>query len=830
MFFLATSVSAGELLPVSSDILLLRGLIDRGLYDSVEYFAAVRLSQPLPEEEATAIMIERIRAMTQQGLARPPENRAFLAERLEEIERSGSLRLRETPELFLLIEAQTAVSGAELAATARLETLILPDADRAPAVQNVITMLVGAIDRLEKVRQTAERRRDNLPDAKTARQPDRDASRTGTRFDRRQWAAFELAMRFQEGLAYRELAYCFEAGTADHVHALEKARELLEIPAGLAADDPIVFRSVIAISEIYGLIGETATAQTLLNSLADRNLSPEIRWEGAARQLRLLLAQADVDNAVKQAAKVGLNAEFPPDYALARLELLLRLWKNEPAEERLAEALTLRKEIERRFGPYWGRRAQILLGEASRNREGALPDAAKTSLAVELASEAYRRGDWAEAVRRYTEAADNARKAGEPLESFRLVQTAGAVRLEYARTLDESTRSEPLRNEAIEDLRAASLSAMRNRPDETLAKESEAVHLQVIDLVAESVARSNKTPDDYVLLLDEHVVNWPDAASKNALLFRAAQILAGSGKESEALERLASIPPGTPLESGLILLAGGCFKAIATKNNVSKNKMPAPNAVSGHSNQHREGASHEPAADDLDTKAVDFAIGFFEARLPKTADLPPVPDTLSAETAAIVAEYLLQRRTEDTGARAEKWLRWTLEAANPQPVVRAKRQAMLGFALAAQGKDAEALALFEALDKETDRLPPAEQTEILRAKAAVTANTGRLQKAVDMYLQLLKKEPDDTTLLRPLAELLSNHPEPQWLPAALSAWKRLEERSERGSEPWHAAKEGAIRVLRRQGKHAEAERMQELLRTLYPDRHGSAAERPPGRP
>lgn len=831
-------------MPVTADVRLLRGLGERGLYESVEFFCTKRFTEPISVHEFAALNLERLRILARQGLELPPEERATCFVRLRELENEidddlqrrlstspttdSSSRTNDTEsapgedlELRTLLDAQGAFVRAAWGGLARLEAESLPTTRREPALRGAVELLDEALDRLGRARKTAERERDRV-----RRQPER--------FGRQEWAALEMTLRFREGLASRDLALCHAPGSADRLHLLSLAREMLEVPAGLAVDDEEVLRSILALSETNRLLGDYETSQKLLTALSAKTLPREVRWEAAAEQLTLLMDCGQLDMAKAYDAKTspGPPPEYAPEYALARLDLLLRCWQLDPSEERFAELRDQVRQMETWHGPYWGRRGRLLLDVSLRNGRDELPSEAGLSLAADLAESAYLRGDTEEAIRRYDEAAEAARRGSVWADFLSVSRRTAAVRLDRAGKTESPEERGRLMVEAAGILQTVG-TAQTNEPG---AAET---HLKAVDLTGELVRDGLKTLDDYITLLEEHLRCWPDDTLRTPLLLRCARMLEEKGEYREALRRLAEVPRLAPNVSPKTTASNG-----RNPDDVATVVARETELLDTAERCFQKREQHEQC-DGPEGRAVSDAeaAAFFESRLlpletwsvgKNVGNGGPQGDdendrrirAVQARAAILASESLLRSAKPESSARAEVLLRSVSEGGlrteEPGSPPWVACRTLFAYALIGCGKEAEALAVFGELDAHIEGLPEPQRRRIALSRGGAFAKIGRKQQAVGIYTELLKDKGNDPEVLRPFAELLTEDGDAQSLNLASKLWKRLEENTPQNSEAWWTAKEGTLRVLRRQGKGDEADRELKLLQLRYPELGGPA--------
>ncbi|MDR3111541.1 MAG: hypothetical protein LBU65_17870 [Planctomycetaceae bacterium] len=788
----AAAFADDSFLPVTDDVLLVRGLLERGLLESGLTFTDERLADATASPDVALLLFERLNLLTAFAFERSPELRSITFDRFIATSTLARSLFDGKPEL-LLVESQIAVSTLNWCSLACLESVLNHGADS----ETKIYELRDATQKSETIRLKVEQLRDSL------------ARETGG-LSRQQCASLELMLRYEQGKSYLNLAVCSKAGEADYVDAIEQAKRCFESLAGLRSDDVMVLRSVVGLAGCYRQLRSFDSAQTTLDLVRSREkpLDAAIKAEVDAEQIRIFLAKDDLANASKLVSGlnvVGSNVNSLPELLLAQLEVTIAIWKREPTDNRLSAALSVQRQLEQRGGVYWGRRGQILLTKSSRGVAVNNPtNNAQRQLVEQLASDAFRSGQFETAIVRYDEAAGAARAGGELMAALLLTQKAASIRLLLAEK-PEAVERNRLLTEAADSLRKISLAfadshngVQISNADNVVASEC---HLQSLDLTARLVQTGAKKWGDYVAVIDEHVSRWHDA-KETALRLRAAEMLITVGQYRAALRELEPIPVDATNAMTVIKLSRQVFDGLAKNVNDSGG---------------RDGLNDESGR-------------WFLKRVP-AADVVLRSETLvaAAEATVSAAEKLLSGKKVEDAAKVQTLLvnelkRQESAVSQVSQVWFAKARLLLALALANQGKNNEALTIFEKLERDIKTLPAAEQREVALSRAAAFTGAGQTQRAVEIYVGLLKNEPEEPRVLEQFADLLTMQADSNAWALGLKLWKRLENATAADTEKWWTAKAGRLRVLVKQGKKAEAVKELELWRTLYPELGGMKAK------
>ena len=745
----------------SSDLRFLDGLSERGLFESAEYFYADR-TQRVPEAGKFPLATEFVRMLTRWTLQSEPNRRPDILRKREKIEQEfldpvddGTDPLRTLSRIELRF--QIAIGDFALGDELRLEAVVAPESVQAAAMEDARVQLFDAIEKFKACSEAVGELRRRI------------GSNAAADFDRRT-LSFWRTIRFQWGLVQKSVALTFPNDEDNRVFCLTQAVDILSEIARLPIDDDAVFRSRIELASCYRLLGNFPQSAQVLETLQSKPLSLEMQFRAATESLRYRLALGELDDALKEFGRDRNDSAIVPEYDLARLELFLAEYQRQPSDETSATIIRLVRSIEHRSGPYWGRRARLVLISSDFSF-------ANAELLKLLAEEQYRSGRFAESVRLYERASGAAEKFGNAEDAFQNARSAVAVLNDVAQRLRSATvapeEQVAVRRQLIDGLRNVAIRFVEH-------PESAELHLLAVDKSAELVSEESLPLEQYVELLTEHVDHWPESDKAPPLRLRAALIFEQQQQPVAALALLERIPNDSRISSDAVAAAVRCF---SQQNDVK------------------------------DSEVADW----FERRIPPDGPWSDADVRSSLESAG----YRLRSPNTDAAKIAEELLRRLLEKRNDlAPTEKATALSGLVTSLTLQNRQAEAAEILHQLVD--DNLPLAEQRNLRLTRARVLAEIGEVQGAINLLVVALKEHPKDLAFRETLAEILSKRDEPEALDKALKQWKAVEEQSQRGSESWWNAKETTLRVLFKLNRTDEADERYGLLRILYPDLGGTA--------
>jgi len=738
----------------NSDIRFLDGLSERGLFESAEFFYADRI-QRVPESEKLPLATEFIRTLTQWTLQAESPRRPEILRKREQIEQEflgpvddGSNPLRTFSRIELRF--QSVIGDFALGDVQRLEAVVATESERPHAVEEARKRLFDAIEKFKTCFDAVSELRRRITDAELER-------RTLSLF----WN-----VRFQWGLAQKSVALTFSGEDDNRAFCLAKAVEILSETAALQIDDDAVFQSRVETASCYRLLGDLPKTAQMLGSLQGKPLSLEMQFRASTESLCCRLALGELDIALKEFGSDRAGSEIVPEYDLARLELFLAENRRQPSDETLGKIIRLVRNIEHRSGPYWGRRARLVLISSEFSIDNA-------ELLKLLAEEQYHSGRFAESVRLYDRASEAATKSGNTEAAFQNARMMVVVWDKVAQLLRNTPDDQPaVRRQLADGLRNVAI-RFADHPD------SAELHLKAVDETAALVLEKSLPLERYVELLTEHVDHWPTSEKVPPLLLQAALIFERQKRPVDALALLERIPNDAPNASEAVAVAVRCF------------------------------------GQQKDARDSDVA-DWFERRLPTGRPWSNADVRAALESAGC----RLRTQNADAAKAAERVLRQLEKRNDLPPSDKAKVLSGLVTSLTLQHRQAEASQILDQLDD--DNLPPAEQRNLRLTKARVLAETGDVQDSINLLAGVLKEHPKDLAFRETLAEILTKQDEPEALNRALGQWKEIEGQSPQESEAWWNAKENRLRVLFKLGRRNEARKEYGVLELLYPKLGGAA--------
>ena len=515
------------------------------------------------------------------------------------------------------------------------------------------------------------------------------------------------------------------------------------------------------------------------------------------------------------------------------------------------------QRFERDFAPFWRHKIeQTMASQAA--------FFGNDPVFVELrADAAARKGHIVEAIG-YYDALAATLAASEPGEAFRVARKAAelsAFDIDRQRqgiaALSIGTNTEQIT--AINNREQSLVARLRNLAKSN-AKQPDAAetHLTAVYHAARLLQIDAFKVDDYLLLLREHYLTWPQSKQADALRLQAAQLLLNESKFRESLEAIKPVTNRSPVALDVVRTAEQCFDQLRSVE-PSVNATVENEAVSWFYNR----LLNDAKAITTDWNEADAyclrctaKFGLYYANVIER-------NRTSNVTVDLPAAYRSVERILQIGLA---------HCPSPTPQWRVEIDSMLLYALAALGQTDQAVQQLQNLNGENgdtlmaalDRLQeladhsPASnrfalgrvRLELIRhierfwdaadfqqpnpqrienenrlqiVRADALADTNNVQAALDLLSEMLRVSSGNVEILSASARILSRQDDAKSRDLALRTWRIVEQRTASRSPLWWEAKEAIIRLLVESGEpqqRQEAKAMLEMLLILNPELDG----------
>lgn len=770
----------------SSDQRFLAGLRQRRLFELAEGYCTARLSEPeLAASRRAELVIEWSLTLAERAVNSAPDQREPLWTRALEVTEAFSQEAPESPQLPL-VRFQGILSLLARGELARQESQVAVQKERLLAEAR--TSLRAATRRLEGLAQTVQRT--SLGDN----------------------------VRYQLARAHRNEAQCYQPLTPDWASSLTLALTELAPLAKLDTAHPLAWKSRLDEIVCHRLLADYPTAQRKLEALQAAAPPPAIALRARAEQLRLALAADRLTEAIQMVSgprEVEGVTSGELDYAF--LETCLAAWRAAAESNREQEAVQWQTKandmvavIQRQDGPYWTRRAQMLLSGYIQALPGGNLD-----MQIQAAENAYHGGQYDDALAAYDRVEALAREQGENDRAFELGFVAATIEHRRERHREAMVRYHQLATKA------------RSHP-----KAPEA-HLLAIHHAGQLVLEEpTDSLQQYAALAEEHLALWPNASTTNQ-----ARHCLGFAHERrrdwrKGLEQYQAISPDYAKFDQVADAVARCSKAwIDQCKTTATSPDPVAAAAAGWFESllfdtqgrgpEKWGSLHRRVALDaarfrLDSARPDFARAeqIVSAALDGSPDAPP--DWQSTARGLLVFSLAGQGRRDEAARVLERI------SAGPPGDLLAMLEGLSRVATTAGPEVRRELAQLQlrALDllrPRREQLSPSGQRTLDRTEAQALADAGRSDDALKAYQSLAQTHASDGEIQEGYARLLLNRSDPASLKAALAKWREVEKKSRPGTERWFRAKMAVALSHYRSDNEQQAEKILRLLMVLHPE-------------
>jgi len=825
---ITSAAVAGE----SGDQRFLAGLRERGLFRLAETYCTDRLKRgDLPEGQRADLAIELSRCLAEWAVGSPPEERGPLWQRASQVTQDFTRDYPQNPRLPL-VRLQQALCHLARGELARQEAQL--SADPSALLEQARTHLRDAIKELNALDDDVQRglRQQSLPGP---------GERAG--LDAHQLASLQNNIQYELARALRNQADCYASDSPDRANALTQAVKLLLRLAALDPVDPLSWKSRVDLIESYRLLADYGQSRRQLDALLALKPPPPVELRARAERIRLALATDQLAEAISVLSQGRqIDEATSPELDYAWLETYLAAGRatgdaqgNAKAAEWQAKATEMVERIEQWHGPYWTRRAGMLLASYVR----ASPDGGDLAMLVRAAESSFRSGQFTEALAGYDRAQARAAKEGNSARAFDLGYIAATIEHQRGRHA-----------EALERYRRLAMAM----PESAQAPEA---HLLAIYHAAQlAKAEPQGSLDQYAALLQEHLRTWPTGPSADQVwrqwgrlreqqrdwqgAIRAYQAISAGDAEylqaAEAVERCYGAwlaerkAAGQPNEE-LAGKAADWFESLVVGPQGRLPERWSPLQQFAVLAAARLRLSHTAAGYDRTQRMLSTA-------LQTTGDAPP--QWKSAARVLLVVSLAGQGRSREAGQLLAE-----ISAGSPQQLL----SLLEGLERVARGTDGAPcaawsrwsarpevrgelaqlqLSAIKLLPADSKALSGTERQTLERVRAQALADAGRIEESLQQYEALAAAYPRDGAIQEAYARLLltrvdraaTEEARKKSIQSALEKWRELEEKSPPQSPRWFLAKYWVARLHFESGNKNQAAKMITLLRLLHPELGG----------
>ena len=798
----------------------LEGLKNLDFYETAEFYCQRKINQP-KTDPAMKIGYGRVllQVITDRLLASKPEDRNSIYVRLDNVGKTWRRSEIQSP-LQPLFWIQVMVSDLKYAELLRLEAEIRTRNNDLEKAKD----LFRKVDEQTREKILALQNEIRTADTKTSQQ----------------YLSYSRYLQLYQALALKNLAICYPEGSPERTDLLQQTVAILNQLLGIATNDSVFWNAWIASASSNRFLGQWDRAAAILTQLLDKNPPEPVLVQAKIEAVELAIARNEFQGALTLVENAGISPETSAEFELVKLKLYLKLQKTDEQTElwksRIMEQAIL---LEKTFGPYWEHRAQLLMTQFEDVLQGDI------QLPEQRGNAALRSGNESEAIRLFDLAAQSAGK-DNPAEAFRLSKKAGLV------VHQQSVQAEKSQSENLRSLHEEALKRFRNiAMNDSANPEAETVHLWSLFHAGKLVEAGQLAISDYVALLEEHFLTWPQSGESESLRVDAAKLLENQGQWQNAIRQLAPVTNRSAHAIDAIQTAKRCFDVLLNMSGTPLNDREnlareAARWFAGRVSAARESSS--PAWNEADGECLLESARYQIAVAGLMQQAQPTDPQKIRQCYQAAEDQLKTGMTqypdasESWKSTAESLLACTLAGQgrldkavqNLKNINRGEPAALLAILanLEQMAKTATPdikqfianmqLVVIESVQSQNESLTAEQNFELERLHAVVLADLGKVQESIDRFRTLLNSNPNNTSLYVSLGRVLMSQNDQATLEAARKIWQHVEKHSPPQSESWWEAKEAMLQIEIRLGNRQNAQKALELLEILYPDLGGTA--------
>lgn len=423
------------------------------------------------------------------------------------------------------------------------------------------------------------------------------------------------------------------------------------------------------------------------------------------------------------------------------------------------------------------------------------------------AAEHLRVGRLAEAVAALDRAAGAANKAGATGRAFELSLTAAEAQRSAGPLVDAARRYQH-----------ASLTTPKDR------RAPAAHHLACQTLAATLEGADEERLDEYEHLLAQHLASWPNTPSAEAVRWEQVELLAKRRRWRALLQRVREVAENDPrrdrAERLLVAAHAGLLQGDTSSEAFAAARedlqplfvyAPTPWPEAWSPTQREAAYTLARAAMGQGVEGAEYGRKVLNEAL---TNRPRPPAAWRHRAGALLTVSWLAVGGTNEATEAFAHAHQGPPAERRRLLAAAYRRIVDPAAAVSIVREADRLA--ESLDALAEATPRATLQQATVQQATALADAGRDAEARELYQRLAAERPNDREVQTEYARLLQRSSAPTDLEEAARRWRRIESRSERGSDDWFEARLGRLESLTASGQIEDARKLLKLTRLLAP--------------
>lgn len=793
---------------------LVEGFRQRRLFEIAEFYCREQLSKPdLDPTSQVGLIIELMKTQTMKALLAPLPQRAQAWKAVQSTS-TDFLNIEIDHPRKILVQVQQALShlahGQML--SQEIESQMAGESERTQALLEI------------KIARTSL---DNLQREISNKTPEQQ----GRTLDSNELAIDQL-LNLKNNIQY-QLAQCNLIRARlylpdDHLNRIDAlngvTEKLAEVQRLTFEGQALWWNTKLSQIECYRLLNTPNRARTLAQSLEKFRAPLSIKQKLAEQTILNAIAIGDRTYSQSTFEKLEKFRPLTPDLELALLELAIALSAGTTDKQKkqnwISLAFNRSQSIQREHGPYWGRRAELILintlgvsSSATGNDSTGTsqsppnvsdqPNSIELNLLMRLAAEAERKKEWDNALNALQRASDLAKSQANS-------KTVLNLQIRLAKILEGQGKH-----------RLAADRLTTNAIEHAAEPVASAAHLIGCWNYAKSISveDSNSRPAFQTLLI-QHLEQWPAATSSNQARIWLAQERINLGDWERGLELYLAVTNTYPQLNSAIDQAVTCARQ-TLKRSSNTTSQKCKNIISQLSLRANGLPPNTTLRNRLELALyeIDWEFGSQQLLKNNREKVGEIATGTNPDNHTLANALLVALNSE---SEPEAAIRYVAAIGDNLGTLQ-QAEKLLDFAPAGTTANQNLQTVKLALISKVLGLPELQQADKAKLKdnwrlkqATVLIASKQNQKASQTLTELEKKYPRNAEIQMQLARALTGEFEESSPEIPLKKWRQIATRLKKNTPNWYEAKYQVARLLFKSGDQASAAKLLKYMKAIPP--------------
>lgn len=801
----------------NDDTALLTGLRQRRLFESAEFYCKDQLAKPnLDATTQATLVIELMKTQTAQAIFSPVSQRASVWETTQKTSEDFLANNQDHPRRFL-IEVQSALSRISRAKLLAQE--IAADIAGAQAKSIALDSLSQSQNQLRRLQKEIT---EQIP--KQLKRKLNDDELTSE-----QLLTLNNNIRFQLAVCNLNRAQLYEPNDRlNRVDALTEVMErLIEVQRETSLGQPLWWETKLGMVECFRLMGKTQEAYDALADLPTKDIPIDTANSLLEQKVRLAVAMQNAKFSQRVMKEVQKKQSSPAQLDLAIVELAISQSRTAQSdklkEEWISFAAARASQIEKSHGPYWARRANLVLINSVGNPNGT-PNTtnppvgsgtAGLDLLIRIADEAFRKQQFDDALRGYDQATQKAISLGANDQALQMDIRASQI-------FEKQSKFELAATRLID--------AAKRDPKIKLA--AAAHHRGCWNYSRLLAANKPKRTSQYRGYLDQHLKTWPNEPSSDQVRIWLGGQLQNQKQWMQAIDTYLDVSNTSPHLGSAIAQLHWCAKMILREqSSVGQSTYKTVNALIGKLDKKQKTlAESDPAWMKIFLTRVELDLIFGSKKLnPKLSESLSVIE--ASDDAALSKRALAIHVVSISLESPEQSKRLLDQIKEDETALDVCDRCLSAVITQSANGNNEQLNTLRSLRLTTIdfalRIPETEaskktRTSWLFRKSKTLLGLSRHVEAVSVLESLEQKYPRSAAVKIELARALTNAMAKSDPDKPLAKWRSIAGRVKSHTPNWFEAKYNVAELLLGSGKKDDAAKLLKFIKAIPPGWEKSA--------